>query len=191
MCHWFSVELVTSLSGLLQESDIKWASRWDTYLVMNDDQIHWFSIVNSLMIVLFLSGMIAMIMMRTFPTTISVQIFSMTLVTMIFDLMGFLSPSNRGGLMTAMVLLWVFMGIFAVPLVFVGSYLGFKRPAIEDQQNSRADTRAGMVYDGSILPFEAVFIELSFILTLIWLNQLCYATSSCAVKTIIGGRDFT
>ncbi|KAK8477561.1 hypothetical protein V6N11_072709 [Hibiscus sabdariffa] len=71
MCHWFSVELVTSLSGLLQESDIKWASRWDTYLVMNDDQIHWFSIVNSLMIVLFLSGMIAMIMMRTFPTTIS------------------------------------------------------------------------------------------------------------------------
>ncbi|KAK8543343.1 hypothetical protein V6N12_015897 [Hibiscus sabdariffa] len=175
MCHWFSVELVTSLSGLLQESDIKWASRWDTYLVMNDDQIHWFSIVNSLMIVLFLSGMIAMIMMRTFPTTISVQIFSMTLVTMIFDLMGFLSPSNRGGLMTAMVLF----------------YLGFKRPAIEDQQNSRADTRAGMVYDGSILPFEAVFIELSFILTLIWLNQLCYATSSCAVKTIIGGRDFT
>ncbi|KAK8477562.1 hypothetical protein V6N11_072710 [Hibiscus sabdariffa] len=75
----------------------------------------------------------------------------------------------------------------SVPLVFVGSYLGFKRPAIEDQQNSRADTRAGMVYDGSILPFEAVFIELSFILTLIWLNQLCYATSSCAVKTIIGG----
>jgi transmembrane 9 superfamily protein 2/4 len=28
-------------------------------------QIHWFSIVNSLMIVLFLTGMVAMIMMRT------------------------------------------------------------------------------------------------------------------------------
>ncbi|KAL8242709.1 hypothetical protein R6Q59_013011 [Mikania micrantha] len=33
--------------------------------LMNDDQIHWFSIINSLMIVLFLSGMVAMIMMRT------------------------------------------------------------------------------------------------------------------------------
>ncbi|KAL6269499.1 hypothetical protein ACE6H2_026410 [Prunus campanulata] len=32
----------------------------------------------------------------------------MTLVTMIFALLGFLSPSNRG-LMIAMVLLWVFM----------------------------------------------------------------------------------
>ena len=28
-------------------------------------QIHWFSIINSLMIVLFLAGMLAMIMMRT------------------------------------------------------------------------------------------------------------------------------
>jgi transmembrane 9 superfamily protein 2/4 len=32
---------------------------------MTDSQIHWFSIVNSIMIVLFLTGMIAMIMMRT------------------------------------------------------------------------------------------------------------------------------
>jgi hypothetical protein len=30
-----------------------------------DPQIHWFSIINSLMIVLFLTGMVAMIMMRT------------------------------------------------------------------------------------------------------------------------------
>ena len=38
---------------------------------MMDDQIHWFSIVNSLMIVLFLSGMVAMIMMRTLHRDIS------------------------------------------------------------------------------------------------------------------------
>lgn len=31
-----------------QYSDIKWASRWDTYLnSADDDQIHWFSIINS------------------------------------------------------------------------------------------------------------------------------------------------
>ena len=37
-------------------SDVKWASRWDVYLYATDEQIHWFSIVNSMMIVLFLSG---------------------------------------------------------------------------------------------------------------------------------------
>jgi transmembrane 9 superfamily protein 2/4 len=49
----------------VQESEIRWASRWDTYLKMTDTQIHWFSIVNSVIIVLFLSGLVAMIMLRT------------------------------------------------------------------------------------------------------------------------------
>ena len=48
-----------------EESDIKWASRWDLYLYMGDDQVHWFSILNSLVIVLPLSGIVAMIMVRT------------------------------------------------------------------------------------------------------------------------------
>ncbi|PIA45859.1 hypothetical protein AQUCO_01600241v1 [Aquilegia coerulea] len=275
------------------ESDVKWASRWDTYLLMSDDQIHWFSIVNSLMIVLFLSGMVAMIMLRTLYRDISkynqletqeeaqeetgwklvhgdvfrpptqsdllcvyvgtgVQFFGMILVTMIFAVLGFLSPSNRGGLMTAMLLLWVFMGLFAgyssarlykmfkgaewkkltlrtafmfpaicfaiffvlnaliwgekssgavpfgtmfalvflwfgisVPLVFVGSYIGFKKPAIEDPVKTNKIPRQipeqawymnpiFSILIGGILPFGAVFIELFFILTSIWLQQFYY-----------------
>lgn len=39
-----------------QDSSVKWASRWDIYLGMNDVQIHWFSIINSLVVVFFLSG---------------------------------------------------------------------------------------------------------------------------------------
>merc|ERR1719420_864730 len=46
-------------------SHIRWASRWDNYLKMSGGQIHWFSILNSLMIVIFLSGMVAMILLRT------------------------------------------------------------------------------------------------------------------------------
>ena len=37
----------------------------------------------------------------------------MALITMIFALLGFLSPANRGGLMTAMLMMFVFMGLFA------------------------------------------------------------------------------
>lgn len=39
-----------------RESAVSWASRWDVYLGMSDVQIHWFSIINSLVVVFFLSG---------------------------------------------------------------------------------------------------------------------------------------
>jgi len=48
-----------------EKSDIKWASRWDVYLEMSDAQIHWFSIINSVVVVFFLSGIITMIIIRT------------------------------------------------------------------------------------------------------------------------------
>ncbi|GFS38996.1 endomembrane protein 70 protein family [Actinidia rufa] len=246
-----------------KESEVKWAYRWDTYLLMADDQIHWFSIVNSLMIVLFLSGMVAMIMLRTLYRDISkynqletqeeaqeetgwklvhgdvfrpptnsdllcvyvgtgVQFLGMLLVTMMFAILGFLSPSNRGGLMTAMLLLTAFMfpgSVFAlffvlnaliwgekssgavpfgtmfalvvlwfgisVPLVFVGGYIGFRKPALEDPVKTNKIPRQipeqpwymnpiFSILIGGILPFGAVFIELFFILTSIWLQQFYY-----------------
>jgi|Transcript_1809 transmembrane 9 superfamily protein 2/4 len=46
-------------------SDIRWASRWDHYLQMEGGQIHWLSILNSAVIVLFLSGIVALILLRT------------------------------------------------------------------------------------------------------------------------------
>lgn len=134
-----------------EPSEVKWASRWDVYLYATDEQIHWFSMVNSLMIVLFLSGMVAMIMTRTLRRDLSryndfetkedaqeesgwklvhgdvfrapanfgllavyvgtgAQVFCMTFITMVFALLGFLSPAMRGGLMTAMLVLYVLMG---------------------------------------------------------------------------------
>lgn len=138
-----------------QKSDVKWASRWDLYLKMTDSQIHWFSIINSTAIVLFLSAMLAMIMMRTLhrdfrryneivedeeakreetgwklvhadvfrapsnPTALCImvgtgyQLLGMAVTTLIFAVLGFLSPANRGALMTALLMLFVFMGIFA------------------------------------------------------------------------------
>lgn len=49
-----------------ESKDIKWASRWDYILnSMPHAKIQWFSILNSLVIVVFLSGMVAMILLRT------------------------------------------------------------------------------------------------------------------------------
>jgi len=46
-------------------SETRWASRWDTYLAMSDVQIHWFSIVNSVIVVFFLAGILSMIIVKT------------------------------------------------------------------------------------------------------------------------------
>ena len=58
-------EIVYTYDVVWEASSIAWASRWDLYLFMGDDQVHWFSILNSLVIVLLLSGIVAMIMIRT------------------------------------------------------------------------------------------------------------------------------
>lgn len=274
-------------------SEVKWASRWDTYLLMGDEQIHWFSIINSLMIVLFLSGMVAMIMLRTLhrdfnrynaveatddveeetgwklvhgdvfrppahPMLLSVlvgtgvQTLVMGVITMVFAVLGFLSPANRGGLMTAMLLLFVFMGVpagyasaflhktlkgldwklnilltsclfpgvvfliffilnffvwgekssgavpfgtmfallvlwfgISVPLVFLGSYFGYRRKALDLPVRINQIPRQipeqvwymqplFSIVVGGVLPFGAVFIELFFILSSIWLHQFYY-----------------
>jgi transmembrane 9 superfamily protein 2/4 len=140
-----------------ERSTIEWSRRWDMYLTANasNDKVHWFSITNSIMIVLFLSSMIAMILIRalrkdiakyndpvsieeakeesgwklvhgdifrapvTMPMLFSVlvgsgvQLCMMCLFTLSFSLVGLLSPANRGSLITAFILLFVFMGAFA------------------------------------------------------------------------------
>ena len=49
-----------------KNNDVRWASRWDYILKsLPQTRIQWFSILNSLVIVLFLSGMVAMILLRT------------------------------------------------------------------------------------------------------------------------------
>lgn len=109
------------------------------------------------MIVLFLTGVVAMIMLRTLRRDIShynevqtleeaqeesgwklvhgdvfrsprfspmllavlagsgAQLFAMALSTLSFALLGFMSPANRGGLLTSLLLLFVFMGKWACP----------------------------------------------------------------------------
>lgn len=47
------------------ESTTRWATRWDSYLQMEGSNIHWLSILNSGIIVLCLTGIIAMILLRT------------------------------------------------------------------------------------------------------------------------------
>lgn len=62
-----------------QESDTPWINRWDAYLAMtagddwagSGDEIHWFSIVNSLFVTCFLAGLVFIIMLRTVRSDLS------------------------------------------------------------------------------------------------------------------------
>ncbi|KAF9343544.1 hypothetical protein BGX34_006634, partial [Mortierella sp. NVP85] len=53
------------------EVDTAWATRWDKYLLVGEPRIHWFSLVNSVIIVLFLTGMVAMVLLRALHKDIS------------------------------------------------------------------------------------------------------------------------
>eukprot|EP00033_Pygsuia_biforma_P000911 GCRY01001051.1.p1 GENE.GCRY01001051.1~~GCRY01001051.1.p1 ORF type:complete len:548 (+),score=105.79 GCRY01001051.1:399-2042(+) len=286
-------EVAWTYDVVWEASDLKWASRWDPYLLMADTQIHWFSIINSLMIVFFLTGMVAMIMLRTlhadlrhyneldsleegqeetgwklvhgdvfrrpqYPMVLSVffgtgvQLLVLAVTTLGFAVLGFLSPANRGGLMTVLVAFFVTLGSLAgyfsaqqykffrgtdwkkctlftalglpsfvftlcfildlflwgkgssgaipfstmfallcmwfgvsVPMVFLGAYYGFKREAYKPPVRTNQIPRqipallwymrpVFVVLMGGVLPFGAIFIELFFILSSIWLNQFYY-----------------
>ncbi|XP_075151295.1 transmembrane 9 superfamily protein member 4 [Haematobia irritans] len=149
-----NTQLYFTYSVEWKESKVSWASRWDIYLGMKDVQIHWFSIINSLVVVFFLSGILTMIMIRTLRRDIAryntddniedtleetgwklvhgdvfrppkntrlfsavigsgIQIFFMALITIFFAMLGMLSPSSRGALMTSGIFMYVFMGIIA------------------------------------------------------------------------------
>ncbi len=45
-------------------SDTAWATRWDKYLHIIDPKIHWFSLINSTIFVIFLVGMVSSILVR-------------------------------------------------------------------------------------------------------------------------------
>uniref|UniRef100_H2ZB08 Transmembrane 9 superfamily member n=1 Tax=Ciona savignyi TaxID=51511 RepID=H2ZB08_CIOSA len=61
-----TVEIPYTYSIAFENTEILWASRWDYILgSLPHTNIQWFSIMNSLVIVLFLSGMVAMVMIRS------------------------------------------------------------------------------------------------------------------------------
>jgi transmembrane 9 superfamily member 2/4 len=58
-------DIVYSYDVFWEESDTRWASRWDHYLKMPSTNVHWFSILNSVLVVLVMSVLVAVILMRT------------------------------------------------------------------------------------------------------------------------------
>ncbi|KAF9208678.1 hypothetical protein BGZ49_007960 [Haplosporangium sp. Z 27] len=56
----------------IEEKEITWHNRWNLYLVSTDVQVHWYSIVNSIVIMLFLTGLVALIILRTLKKDIAI-----------------------------------------------------------------------------------------------------------------------
>merc|ERR1712050_586405 len=95
--------------------------------------------------------------------------------------------------MFALLVLW--FGV-SVPLVFFGAYAGFRKPSIELPVRTHAIPRAipeqpwftrplftSLV--GGVLPFGAVFTELFFIMSSLWLHQFYYLFGFLALVLFI------
>eukprot|EP00978_Attheya_sp_CCMP212_P032262 scaffold125091_cov53-Attheya_sp.AAC.1 len=60
------LSVIYSYEVAWEKSDLEWADRWDVYLIGSPgDDIRYFAILNSLMILLVLTGLVAIIMIRT------------------------------------------------------------------------------------------------------------------------------
>ncbi|ALC40199.1 TM9SF4 [Drosophila busckii] len=178
-------QLYFTYSVMWKESKVSWASRWDIYLGMRDVQIHWFSIINSLVVVFFLSGILTMIMIRTLRRDIAryntddniedtleetgwklvhgdvfrppkntrlfsaiigsgIQIFFMAMITIFFAMLGMLSPSSRGALMTSGIFMYVFMGTIA------GYYAARLYKTMKGREWKRAAFLTATLYPGIV-----------------------------------------
>merc|ERR1719401_2638667 len=95
--------------------------------------------------------------------------------------------------MFALLVLW--FGI-SVPLVYLGSYSGFRKPAIELPVRTNQVARKipeqpwfthgiFMSLVGGLLPFGAVFTELFFIMTSLWQHQFYYLFGFLALVLVI------
>ena len=58
-------EVTYSYEVFYELSDTAWVSRWDAYLKMRGSQVHWFSILNSILVAFFFSGIIFLILVKT------------------------------------------------------------------------------------------------------------------------------
>ncbi|KAJ3528668.1 hypothetical protein NM688_g7964 [Phlebia brevispora] len=178
-------------------SDTPWATRWDNYLHIFDPRIHWFSLINSVVIVVFLCIMVSMILLRTVSRDISrynaidlseevqedwgwklvhgevfrtppyamvlsvlvgngAQLSAMVGVTLVFALLGFLSPSNRGSLATVMMVCWTLFGS-------VGGYVSSRAYASMGGTNKRKNALLTALILPSIV-FSVIFLLNLFLL---------------------------
>eukprot|EP01130_Rhizamoeba_saxonica_P010951 TRINITY_DN4525_c0_g2_i1.p1 TRINITY_DN4525_c0_g2~~TRINITY_DN4525_c0_g2_i1.p1 ORF type:complete len:659 (-),score=115.62 TRINITY_DN4525_c0_g2_i1:21-1964(-) len=127
--------------------------RWNNYYDgAPNGTTHWFSVINSILVVLFLSIMVGMILTRTLKKDFSrinaddssdidetawklvhqdvfrppkrrmilsasvstgIQIIAMSFFTLVCSILGFISPSHRGELLTVFLVVFVWMGIVA------------------------------------------------------------------------------
>ncbi|KAH7108249.1 hypothetical protein BKA62DRAFT_681617 [Auriculariales sp. MPI-PUGE-AT-0066] len=53
------------------QSTTRWATRWDNYLKVSQPRIHWISLFNSILIVVFLCVMVNMVLVRTISRDVS------------------------------------------------------------------------------------------------------------------------
>mmetsp|Transcript_6439 Transcript_6439/g.10203 ORF Transcript_6439/g.10203 Transcript_6439/m.10203 type:complete len:636 (+) Transcript_6439:71-1978(+) len=179
-------------------SEVQWSQRWDVYLKGNpNEEIHYFSILNSLMIVLFLSGVVGMIMVRTLRRDIAsynegaasaeeageesgwklvhgdvfrppergatalaalvgqgMQLLALATAVLLLALAGFLSPANRGGLLTAVLTLYVLGGAFS------GYYAARLFKFFGKKEWKRCTLTTALLYPGAVF---AIFLFLDVV----------------------------
>ncbi|KAI7981511.1 Transmembrane 9 superfamily member 12 [Camellia lanceoleosa] len=157
------------------KSDIRWPSRWDAYLRMEGAQVHWFSILNSLMVIIFLAGIVFVICLRTVrgDLTMYEELDKKAQVQMNEQLSSwrFVVSNVFYQLLEELphTLLVGFLGTQAEPIQYPT-----RTSEIPREIHARKYLSWLLVLGAGTLSFGTIFIELFFILSSIWLRRFYY-----------------
>ncbi|XP_021746410.1 transmembrane 9 superfamily member 10-like [Chenopodium quinoa] len=284
--------IVFTYDVIFQESNVTWASRWNTYHQTQADEKQFYVTINYLVTLFLILGVVAILIMRTYHDIskynesaileetgwklvhadvfrrpiysdllcilvgTGVQCFgTMITAVSILSVPGFILPSDWDEVWRVILFLWVLMGYFSgyssarlykmfegtqwrkiaaktafmlpgpvaiilftlnfityrqnsssalppeamfvlmllwfgvsIPLVFIGSYFGFRTEAIKAPVRTSKIPREipkqpfykqpiTSLIVGGLLPFSAIFYELSKIISTIWLYQIYHIQS--------------
>eukprot|EP01059_Diplonema_ambulator_P033785 TRINITY_DN721_c0_g1_i2.p1 TRINITY_DN721_c0_g1~~TRINITY_DN721_c0_g1_i2.p1 ORF type:complete len:632 (+),score=203.04 TRINITY_DN721_c0_g1_i2:119-2014(+) len=199
----------------VEDPNVDWSTRWDVYLrsTATESRIHWFAIINSLLVVVFLSVIVAIILLRALHKDFNryndadnseeqqeetgwklvhtevfrtpphalwlcvyvgtgAQLLGMSVSTLVFALFGFLSPANRGALLSALIFLFVLLG----------SYAGFTSARLLKMFGMRQWNHIFIV--GLFFPGQIVFVWFCLNL-LLWSKNSASAVPFTTILTIM------
>ncbi|KAG9153591.1 hypothetical protein Leryth_008531 [Lithospermum erythrorhizon] len=174
------------------ESDIRWPSRWDAYLKMEGSKVHWFSILNSLMVITFLAGIVLIIFLRTIRRDLAQyeELDKEAQAQMNEELSGwklvvgdvFRAPTNPGLLCVMVADGCRILGMAVVTIFFAA--LGFMSPA------SRGALITGMVVFYMFLGIVAGYVAVWLFKTMNAGNITGWASVSWKVACLFPGIAF-
>jgi len=65
-------KIIFTYDVIFEKSDVSFSSRWDHYLYLDSDNIHWYNLINSSLVIIIISSVVVYIFLRAVKREIEI-----------------------------------------------------------------------------------------------------------------------